>query len=192
MDVGAPGSLLDELIEQGIGDLNIIANDAATPNSSLGRLLVSGLVASLKLCYAGGNRPVQEMGRSGELDLEFIPLGTLLERIRAAGSGLGGVLTPTGLHTTIAEGKPTYELNGQTFLVEEPLRADVALLSAYRGDHHGNLIYRGTARNFNPVMATAAPLVIAEVEQLFDPGDLDPEHIGTPGVFVDLVTERAG
>ena len=189
MDVGAPRALLDELAGSGCGDLHIIANDAATSRAALGRLLVSGLVTSLTVCYAGGNRAVQELARSGQLDLNFMPLGTLIERIRAAGAGLGGFLTPTGLGTPIAEGKPTYDLNGQTYLVEEPLSADVALLGAFRGDRHGNLTYRGTARNTNPVMATAADLVIAEVEQLFDAGDLDPGQVGTPSVFVDLVTE---
>lgn len=190
MDVGAPGEILDKLIKHGADDLTIIANDAATPESSMGRLLLSGIAAKLITCYAGGNRAVQEMARAGHLELEFIPLGTLLERIRAAGAGLGGVLTPTGFGTPIADGKPTYELGGRTYLVEEPLGADVALLSAFRADKYGNLIYRGTARNFNPVMATAADLVIAEVEQIFETGDLDPDRIGTPGVFVDAIFER--
>jgi acetate CoA/acetoacetate CoA-transferase alpha subunit len=190
MDVGAPGAILDELIKHGADDLTIIANDAATPESSLGRLLLSGIVAKLITCYAGGNRAVQEMARASRLELEFIPLGTLLERIRTAGAGLGGVLTPTGVGTPIADGKPTYKLGGRTYLVEEPLGADVALLSAFRADKYGNLAYRGTARNFNPVMATAADLVIAEVEQIFETGDLDPDRVGTPGVFVDAVFER--
>jgi acetate CoA/acetoacetate CoA-transferase alpha subunit len=192
MDVGAPRALLDELAASSAGDLHVIANDAATPRTALGRLLISGLVSRLTVCYAGGNRAVQELARSGGLELEFIPLGTLVERIRTAGAGLGGFLTPTGLGTPMAEGKATYDLNGQTYLVEEPLGADVALLGAFRGDRHGNLTYRGTARNINPVMATAAELVIAEVEQLFDAGDLDPGQVGTPSVFVDLVTERPG
>ncbi|MDP6350358.1 MAG: 3-oxoacid CoA-transferase subunit A [Chloroflexota bacterium] len=192
MDIGAPHALLDELAGSSAGDLHVIANDTATPRTALGRLLISGLVTRLTVCYAGGNRAVQELARSGGLELEFIPLGTLVERIRAAGAGLGGFLTPTGLGTPMAEGKPTYDFNGQTYLVEEPLRADVALLGAFRGDRHGNLTYRGTARNINPVMATAAGLVIAEVEQLFDAGDLDPGQVGTPSVFIDLVTERPG
>ena len=189
MDVGAPGTILDELIGRETDDLTVIANDAAKPDSPLGRLLLSGLVSRLKICYAGGNRPLQEMARAGRIELEFVPLGTLLERIRAAGAGLGGVLTPTGVGTPIAEGKATYELGGQTYLVEEPLQADVALLSAYRGDKYGNLIYRGTARNFNPVMATAAEFVIAEAEQIYEAGDLDPDQIETPGIFVDGVVE---
>ena len=191
MGVGAPDTLLDELMKQGTDDLTVIANDAGIPESPLGRLLLSQQVARLIICYAGGNRPVQELARTGRLDLDFVPLGTLLERIRAAGSGLGGVLTPTGLGTPIADGKPTYELGGRTYLVEEPLHADVALLSAYRADNYGNLIYRGTARNFNPVMATAATLVVAEAEQIFETGDLDPDRVETAGLFVDAVIEKS-
>ncbi len=190
MDVGAPGTILDELTKHGADDLTIIANDAATPDSPLGRLLLSGLVVRLVTCYAGGNRAVQEMARAGRLELEFIPLGTLLERIRASGAGLGGVLTPTGIGTPIADGNPIYKLGGRNYLVAEPLGADVALLSAFRADNYGNLIYRGTARNFNPVMATAADLVIAEAEQIFEAGDLDPDRVETAGVFVDLILER--
>lgn len=191
MNSGTPQCMLKALLSQNIEGLTLITNDAGTEDSPLGRLILSGSVSKLQLCYADNNLSVKEMARAGSLEVEFIPLGTLLERIRASGSGLGGILTPTGVGTSIAQGKPTYEIQGNTYLVEEPIQADVALLNAYRGDSYGNLVYQGTERNFNVVMATAADLVIAEVEQIYETGDLNPNQIETPGIFVDYIFEKS-
>ena len=137
--------------------------------------------------HTGTNPELVKAVADGKIEMELLPQGTLVERIRAAGAGLGGILTPTGVGTSVEEGKTVMELDGNTYLLELPLRADIALLYAFKGDTAGNLVYRRTARNFNPIMATAADLVIAEVENLVDIGDIEPEHVVTPGIFVDIV-----
>ena len=191
MNSGTPEFMLNALLSQKIENLTLITNDAGSGDSPLGRLILSGSISKLQLCCIGNNQSVKEMAQGGSVEVEFIPLGTLLERIRASGAGLAGILTPTGVGTSIAEGKQTYEVKGNTYLLEEPIKADIALLNAYRGDRYGNLVYRGTARNFNVVMATAADLVIAEVEQIYEIGDLGPNQIETPGIFVDYIFEKS-
>jgi 3-oxoacid CoA-transferase subunit A len=158
----------------------------------MGLMLEAGMIASHIGSYVGENRKLEQMVLSGELKLTLVPQGTLAERIRAGGAGIPAFYTPTGLGTVVAEGKETREINGRMYVLESALHADFALIKAWKGDRLGNLIYRKTARNFNPAMATAAEITIAEVEELVEPGELDPDHIVTPGIFVDrmIVGER--
>jgi 3-oxoacid CoA-transferase A subunit len=191
VSAGTPTNLILALRRQGARHLTAIAN-----NIGLGDRLdelaesrqLARVIATFAIRASGARRShFEEQYHRAEVELELVPQGTLAERIRAGGAGLGGVLTRTGLGTVMAEGKSTVEVDGTTYLLETPLRADVALIKAYRGDTLGNLEYRGAGRNFNPLMATAADLVIAEVEELVPAGELDPERVGTPAVFVDRV-----
>ncbi len=192
LSVGAPQQLLAALAKQMTGELTIICCAADYPQDGVGRLISAGLVKRAILSHSGTNPEMEERSAAGEIEVEFIPQGTLIERIRAAGLGLGGILISTGLGTAIEKGKRTIEVDGNSFLLEKPLKADVALIKAARGDHAGNLVYHGTARNFNPLMATAADLVIAEVEELVPVGEVNPDQVMTPAIFVDIVvqTER--
>ncbi|HBR09784.1 CoA transferase subunit A [Candidatus Bipolaricaulota bacterium] len=189
LSVGAPQQLLAALAKQMINELTIICCAADYPQDGVGRLISAGLVKRAILSHSGTNPEIEERAAAGEIEVEFIPQGTLTERIRAAGMGLGGVLISTGLGTAIEEGKRTIEVDGNSFLLEKPLKADVALIKAARSDHTGNLVYHGAARNFNPLMATAADLVIAEVEELVPVGEIDPDQVVTPAIFVDLVVQ---
>ena len=189
-DVGSPASLIAEIIVQRIGNLMVIANDIPSLDAGVGRIVSAGLTGQIVTSHIGPGLAMQRKIGAGELRVETLPQGTLAERTRCGGAGLGGFLTPTGLGTAMADGKRIVEVDGQRFLLETPLTADVALIAAFRGDRWGNLTYRGTARNLNPVMAAAATrLVIAEVEELYEIGDLDPNEIETPGVYVDMVVE---
>ncbi|NLB73375.1 MAG: 3-oxoacid CoA-transferase subunit A [Firmicutes bacterium] len=187
LGVGTPKALIDAICERRIGNLTIIYNDGAFPGVGIGKLVRHGLVRKMISTHTGTNPELVKALADGRIEMELLPQGTLIERIRAAGAGLGGILTPTGVGTSVEEGKTVMELNGTAYLLELPLRADIALLYAFKGDAGGNLVYRRTARNFNPIMATAADLVIAEVENLVDIGDIEPEHVVTPGIFVDIV-----
>ena len=187
LGVGTPKALIDALCEREIGNLTVIYNDGAFPGVGIGKLVRHGLVRKIISTHTGTNPELVKAVAEGRVEIELLPQGTLVERIRAAGAGLGGILTPTGVGTSVQDGKTVMELDGTTYLLELPLRADIALLYAFKGDTGGNLIYRRTARNFNPIMATAADLVIAEVEHLVDVGEIDPEHVVTPGIFVDIV-----
>jgi 3-oxoacid CoA-transferase subunit A len=157
----------------------------------MGLMLEAGMIVSHIGSYVGENRRLEQLVLNNQLDLTLVPQGTLAERIRAGGAGIPAFYTPTGLGTIVAEGKETREIGERTYVLEHALRADVALIKAWRGDRYGNLVYRMTARNFNPAMASAADLTIAEVEELVEPGELDPDHIVTPGIYVDRIVQGA-
>ena len=187
---GIPFGLIDALLEQGATDLTIISTNAGAGETGIAKLLKAGRVAKVICSYprSPGSIWFEKRYEAGEIDLEVVPQGTLAERIRAAGAGIGGFLTPTGYGTRLAEGKEVREIDGQGYVMEAPLPADFALIRAARGDKWGNLGFHATARNFNPVMAMAADHAIAEVRALSaDP--LDPETVVTPGIFVDCVVE---
>ena len=186
---GTPESIIDALVESGAKDLTIIANDTAYPDKGVGKLLTNRQIKKLIVSYIGATPDASELMNTGELEIEFSPQGTLAERIRAAGFGLGGVLTPTGLGTIVAEGKEVLEIDGKKYLLEKPLKADVALIGASVADEEGNLLYRGTSRNFNPMMATAADLVICEAAEKVPTGTIAPEDVHTPGMLVDFIIE---
>ena len=188
---GSPSNLIRALRRRGTRDITGMAN-----NIGFGDLLdelcedrqLRGMIATFAIRASSAKKSrFEEQYRRGEVELELVPQGTFVERIRSGGAGLGGVLTRTGLGTPVAEGKATVEVDGTTYLLEKPLRADVAILKAKRGDRLGNLEYRGAGRNFNPLMAMAADLVIVEVEELVEVGEIDPERVGTPAVFVDRI-----
>ncbi|EJW11760.1 Acetyl-CoA:acetoacetyl-CoA transferase, alpha subunit [Rhodovulum sp. PH10] len=190
MGVGSPHALIDELIRQGRRDLTIIANDTARPGVDIGKLIAAGAVKRLVASHIGLNPETQKRMIDGDIEVELIPQGTLAERIRAGGSGIGGVLLSTGVGTTVAEGKQTVEVDGETFLLEKPLKADFALVNAWRADEYGNLSYELTARNFNPVMAMAAGTVLAEAEEIVPVGVIPPDQVETVSVCVDCVVAR--
>lgn len=182
---GNPHNLIDLLINQPVSDLTIIANDTSMPDYGIGRLIVNKQVKKVITSHIGTNPITGEMMNNKEIEIEFSPQGTLAERIRCGGAGLGGVLTRTGLGTVIAEGKKVINVSGIDYLLEKPLRADIALIGATIGDEIGNLQYLGTSQNFNPIMATAADIVIAEIGQLVKIGEIKPEFVHTPAIFVD-------
>jgi len=190
MGVGSPVRLIDELVRQGKGDLTIIANDTARPGVAIGKLIVARLVRKVITSHIGTNPETQRQMLAGELEVELVPQGTLAERIRAGGHGLGGVLTPTGVGTTVEQGKRTLEIDGRIFLLERPLRAEFALVNARRADHIGNLAYSMTARNFNPLIAMAADVIFAEPQEIVPVGVLAPDDVMTPAVLVDFLIAR--
>jgi acetate CoA/acetoacetate CoA-transferase alpha subunit len=191
MGVGSPHRLIDELVRQGRKDLTVIANDTARPGVDIGKLIAAGAVKRLVASHIGLNPETQKRMIAGEIDVELVPQGTLAERIRAGGNGLGGVLTSTGVGTTVADGKQTVEVNGRVFLLETPLRADFALINAWRADYFGNLSYELTARNFNPVMALAADTVVAEAGEIVPVGIIPPDQVETVSVVVDYLVARS-
>jgi len=184
---GIPENLIAALVGRGVKGLHTISNNMGVDGFGMGLMLEAGMIASHIGSYVGENRKLEQMVLKGELDLTLIPQGTLAERIRAGGAGIPAFYTPTGLGTIVAEGKETRRIGDRTYVLETALHADFALVKAWKGDRFGNLIYRKTARNFNPAMATAAEVTIAEVEQLVEPGELDPDHIVTPGIYVDRI-----
>jgi 3-oxoacid CoA-transferase subunit A len=184
---GVPMSLIEAVRDLNAKDLTLISNNAGVDGVGLGILLETRQIKKMISSYVGENKLFAEQFLSGELDLEFNPQGTLAERIRAGGAGIPAFFTKTGVGTIIAEGKELREFDGDTYVMERGLFADVALVHAYKGDLEGNLVYRKTARNFNPMMATAAKLTIAEVEHLVEPGELDADAIHTPGIFVQRI-----
>ncbi|SAK92081.1 3-oxoadipate CoA-succinyl transferase subunit alpha [Caballeronia hypogeia] len=190
MGVGTPRRLIDELVRQERRGLTVIANDTARPGIGIGRLISARLVKRLITSHIGTNPETQQQMLAHEIDVEPVPQGTLAERIRAGGHGLGGVLTPTGVGTVVQDGKQTLEIDGRLFLVERPLRADFALVNAWRADHIGNLTYAMTARNFNPLMAMAADVVIAESKEIVPTGVIAPDDVMTPAVIVDRLIGR--
>ena len=190
MGVGSPHRLIDELVRQGKRDLTIIANDTARKGVDIGKLIAAGAVKRLVASHIGLNPETQQRMIAGEIEVELVPQGTLAERIRAGGTGLGGVLTPTGVGTVVADGKQTLEVDGKTFLVEKPLKADFALIAAWRADYYGNLEYELTARNFNPVMALAATTVIAEPGEIVPVGMIPPDQVETVSVIVDRIVAK--
>jgi len=188
---GIPENLIAALVAEharrGLGGLHTVSNNMGVDGFGMGLMLEAGMIASHTGSYVGENKLLEEKVLKGELDLRLTPQGTLAERIRTGGAGIPAFYTPAGVGTIVAEGKETREFEGKTYLLERWLRADYALIKAWKGDRTGNLIYRKTARNFNPIMAAAAGITIAEVEELVEPGEIDPEHIVTPGVYVQRI-----
>jgi acetate CoA/acetoacetate CoA-transferase alpha subunit len=187
MGVGTPERLLDELVRQNKSELSIISNDAAVPGRGIGKLFDASLVATLTASHIGLNPKVQQQMMANKVAVNLVPQGTLVERIRAGGCGLGGVLTPTGVGTLVEDGKQKIDVNGKTYLLETALRADFALVHAFLADYAGNLSYALTARNFNPVMAMAADTVIVTAEHIVPVGVIAPDHVVTPGPLVDYL-----
>src|SRR5438067_4342824 len=181
---GIPENLIAALRARGTTGLTVISNNAGIDDFGIGVLLRARQVRKMISTYVGENKEFERQFLTGELDVELVPQGTFAERIRAGGAGIGGFFTPTGYGTLVADGKETRMIDGKPFVLESPLRADFAFVKAWKGDRLGNLLYRRTARNFNPVMATAARVTIAEVEELVEPGQIDPDHVVTPGIFV--------
>lgn len=181
---GIPEALIYAIRESGVKGLTIVSNNAGIDGIGLGILLETRQVKKMVSSYVGENATFAKQYLAGELEIEFNPQGTLAERIRAGGAGIPAFFTATGYGTQIADGKETREFNGRHYVMEQGLFADLAIIHAYKGDHEGNLVYRKTARNFNPVMATAAKTTVAQIEHLVETGDLDPDQIHTPGVFV--------
>jgi 3-oxoacid CoA-transferase subunit A len=184
---GIPSALIEAVRESGVKDLTIISNNAGIDDVGLGVLLKTRQVRKMISSYVGENATFAKQFLAGELEIEFNPQGTLAERIRAGGAGVPAFFTATGVGTQIAEGKRTEVFDGKTYVMERGLRADLAIIHAWKSDHEGNLVYRKTARNFNPVMATAAETVVAEVESLVENGTIDPDHIVTSGIFVNRI-----
>ncbi|PYM27203.1 MAG: acetyl-CoA--acetoacetyl-CoA transferase subunit alpha [Candidatus Rokuibacteriota bacterium] len=187
MGVGTPERLIDELVRRGTGGLTVIANDTAMPGVGIGKLMRAGLVRRAVVSHIGLNPETQQQMIAGKTDVDLVPQGTLIERIRAGGCGLGGVLTETGVGTVVEKGKRTITLDGTTYLVEPALRADFALVSAFLADYLGNLTYALTARNFNPVIAMAADAVIVDAEHIVPTGVIPPDHVMTPAPLVDYL-----
>lgn len=184
---GIPENLIDALVRAGIKGLHTISNNMGVDGFGMGRMLEADMIASHTGSYVGENKLLEERVLAGKLNLILIPQGTLAERIRAGGAGIPAFYTPAGVGTLVAEGKESREFDGKMYLMERWLRADFALIKAWKGDRMGNLIYRKTARNFNPMMATAARVTIAEIEQLVEPGEIDPNHVMTPGIYVQRI-----
>ncbi len=189
---GLPENLIAALLTRGTRNLTIISNNPGVDDFGVGLLIKNRQVSHMIASYVGENKEFERQAIAGEIKYTLVPQGTLAERIRAAGAGLGGFLTPTGYGTVIAEGKETRVIDGRNYVLEAPLHADFALVKAFRGDRAGNLVYRKTSRNFNPVMATAAKVTLAEVEQLVEPGEIDPDTVVTPGIYVAHILQGAG
>jgi 3-oxoacid CoA-transferase subunit A len=186
---GIPENLIAALIRKGVKGLHTISNNLGIDGFGMGKLLEAGMIASHIGSYVGENKLLESLVISGGLKVTLIPQGTLAERIRAGGAGIPAFYTPAGFGTLVAEGKEVREFDGRRYVMERALTADFALIKAWRGDRLGNLVYRKTARNFNPMMATAAKTTIAEVEELVEPGTIDPDHIVTPGVYVQRIVK---
>jgi acetate CoA/acetoacetate CoA-transferase alpha subunit len=191
MAVGTPERVIDEIVRQGKRDLTVIANDTAAPGRGIGKLVDAKLLRKAIVSHIGLNPETQRQMMAGELDVELVPQGTLIERIRAGGHGLGGVLTQTGIGTPVESGKQRVEVNGKSYLLEVELRADFALVQAFLADYLGNLSYALTARNFNPLMALAAATVIASADNIVPVGVISPDHVVTPAPVVDYLIANA-
>jgi len=189
LGLGAPNKFLLALSQTGVKELTIICNDGSKPGMGLAHLITNGQVKKLIATHIGVNPEVGKKMNAGELEVTLVPQGSLAEMIRAGGAGLGGILTPTGFGTIVAEGKQTIVVDGKNYLLEKPLRADVALINGCKVDKAGNIWYRGTARNFNVVMATAADFVIAEADNVVEIGSIEPENVVTPGILVDYIVD---
>lgn len=187
MGVGTPENIIDKLVEKNVKDLTIIANDTAFIDKGLGKLVANGQVKKVIASHIGTNKEKGRQMNEGLLQVELIPQGTLAEQIRAAGAGLGGILTPIGIGTVVEMGKAVIEVENEPYLLEKPLRGDIALIHGSKVDESGNIFHYATTRNFNPLMAMAANLVIVEAEELVGLGELDPHAIMTPGIFVDYI-----
>ncbi|MEI9926927.1 MAG: CoA transferase subunit A [Sphingomonas sp.] len=188
---GIPETLIGAIRDSGVRDLTVVSNNAGVDDFGLGLLLRTGQVRRMISSYVGENKEFERQYLAGELELEFNPQGTLAERIRAGGAGIAGFYTRTGVGTIIAEGKEQREFNGERYILETALTADLAIVKAWRGDHRGNLLYRKTARNFNPMVATCSRTTIAEVEELVPTGEIPPDAVHTPGIFVQRLIAAA-
>jgi 3-oxoacid CoA-transferase subunit A len=189
---GNPEKLIDALKLTGVRQLTVISNNCGADGFGLWKLLDNGQIRKMISSYVGENRLFEQLYLSGELELELNPQGTLAERIRAGGAGIPAFYTATGAGTVVAEGKQTEDFEGRTYVRETWLRADLSIVKAWKGDRSGNLIYRKTARNFNPPMATAGRVTIAEVEEIVEPGAIDPDHVHTPGIYIDRLVQGHG
>jgi 3-oxoacid CoA-transferase subunit A len=189
---GIPENLIDALVRRGVKGLKTISNNMGVDGFGMGRMLEAGMIASHTGSYVGENKLLETMVIAGKLNLTLVPQGTLAERIRAGGAGIPAFFTPAGAGTIVAEGKEQREFDGRPHVLEHALKADFALVKAWKGDRLGNLIYRKTARNFNPMMATAAEITIAEVEEMVEVGTLDPDQVVTPGIYVNRILQGAG
>jgi len=188
---GIPENLILALRDSGVKDITVISNNCGVDDFGLGLLLQTRQIRKMISSYVGENETFEKQYLSGELELEFNPQGTLAERIRAGGAGIPGFYTKTGVGTLIAEGKEHKDFDGETYILERGLKADLSIVKAWKGDHEGNLVYRLTARNFNPMMATAGKVTVAEVEELVPTGTFDPDQIHTPGIFVQRIVQGA-
>jgi acetate CoA/acetoacetate CoA-transferase alpha subunit len=189
MNIGTAESIIDEMLKTDVKDLTIICNDAGLPGVGVGKLIDAGKVKKLIASHIGLNPIAGQKMTSGEMEVELIPQGTLAERIRIGGAGLGGFLTPTGIGTIVQEGKQIIEVDGRNYILEKPLKADFAFLLGHVVDKKGNVVYSKTTRNFNPLMATAAECVVVEARKVVEIGDINPDHIITPHIFVDYIVE---
>ena len=189
---GLPENLIKALHARGTKGLTVISNNAGVDDFGIGILLRSRQISRMIATYVGENKEFERQFLNGEIEVELVPQGTFAERIRAGGAGIGGFFTPTGYGTLVAEGKESRMIDGTPYVLEAPIHADFAFVRARRGDRAGNLVYHRTARNFNPVMATAARITIAEVEELVEPGQIDPDQVITPGIFVKHILKGAG
>lgn len=187
MGVGTPPRLVEALLESGVRDLTLIANDTAFVDTGIGPLIVNGRVSKVIASHIGTNPETGRRMIAGEMDVQLVPQGTLIEQIRCGGAGLGGFLTPTGVGTIVEEGKQTMTLEGKTWLLERPLRADLALIRAHRSDMLGNLTYQLSSRNFNPLIALAADITLVEPDEMVETGELQPDQIVTPGAVIDHI-----
>ena len=186
---GTPQGLVDQVLAQGTKDLTLVCNDTAFVDSGVGKLVVSRQFKKVIVSHIGTNPETGRQMNAGELDVELVPQGSLAEKIRSAGFGLGGVLTPTGVGTPVEQGKQKLTIDGKDYLLELPIKADVALIKAYKADNAGNLVFRKAARNFNPLMATAAEVVIVEAQNIVETGEIDPDEVMTPGIFVNYLVQ---
>ena len=189
---GIPENLIKALHARGTRGLTVVSNNAGVDDFGIGVLLKARQVLKMIATYVGENKEFERQFLQKEIEVELVPQGTFSERMRAGGAGIGGFFTPTGAGTLIAEGKESRVIDGRTYILEAPLKADYAFVKAWKGDHVGNLVYRRTSRNFNPVMATAAGCTIAEVEHLVAPGGIDGDHVHTPGIFVKRILQGVG
>ncbi len=188
---GIPENLIDALVDSGVKDLTVVSNNCGVDGFGLGKLLDKRQIKKMVSSYVGENKLFAQLYLAGELEIEFNPQGTLAERIRAGGAGIPAFFTKTGVGTMVAEGKETRDFDGETYVMERGLTADLSIVKAWKGDTEGNLVFRMTARNFNPMMATAGKVTIAEVEELVEPGQLDADSIHTPGIYVQRIFQGA-
>lgn len=189
LGVGTAENIVDAIVKKGVKDLTIICNDTAFVDKGVGKLVANKQVKKAIVSHIGTNPETGRQMNSGEMEVELVPQGTLVERIRAYGAGLGGVLTPTGIGTVVEDGKTVLEIDGKKFILEKPLKADIAILKGSRVDKKGNIWYSKTTRNFNPIMAMAADIVIVEAEKLVEVGEIEPENVVTPHILVDYIVE---
>lgn len=186
---GSPDTIINGIVERKIGNLTLIANDTGKPEEGIGPMVVAKLIKKAHVSHIGTNPVTVQQFNAGEIEIEFNPQGTLVERMRAGGAGIAGFYTPTGVGTVIAEGKETKEFNGKTYLLETALHAEISLVKAHKADKFGNLVFHRTAKNFNPLIATAGDVVIAEVEEIVEIGEIDPDEVMVPGIYVDYIVK---